>query len=366
MRDKIKVAVVGVGFIGYQHIESIRRIPNTEIVAFVVPTKAEADKISRETGITNYYLTVEDLLANETDLDVVHNCTPSGEHYRINKLVIQAGINIYCEKPFTLTSRESEELVALLESTDLKGAVNFNYRHNLMVMEMKERIEQQAIGNVWFVQAEYLQDWLLFQEDYDWRIDASLGGQSRAIADIGSHCFDTLQYLLGKKISSIQARNYKKFDTRLSQGIEKVVENEDASIILVTFEDGTDGLIRLSQVTPGKKNDFHILVEGDRESLEWYQEQPDRLRIGRRNEPNQEVYASKQYLTGQASQAAILPNGHAVGWADAFTQGIKCFYQSLQGEDKGGYVTFAEAHYIMKLVDACLESHRTNCRVEII
>lgn len=362
---KIKAGIIGMGFIGRQHVEAIRRVPNTEIVALCEHDLAKARAAAEELGIPHYYTDIDELLEHHKDLDVIHNCTPSGLHYELNKKIIQAGINVYCEKPFTVNAKESAELVELLEKSGLKGGVNFNYRHNLMVMEMKEKVANRSVGKPWFVTADYLQDWMLRQTDYDWRVDPQLGGATRAISDIGSHCFDTLQYILGDRIINVEAKRFNKFSTRIHNGTEVPVNNEDAAIIHLEFASGMQGLIRISQVTAGKKNDFHILLEGEEQSLEWYQERPDRLWIGNRDSGNEELYADKKYLLGEAANSAILPNGHSVGWADAFKQGVLSFYDLLRGNTDSSYVSFEDAHYLMQVVDACLMSDLEHRKVKV-
>lgn len=141
------VAVVGTGFIGKQHIEAIRRIPGANLVAVCEPNAELAKQVSRSLNIPHYYTEVEQMIKQEPTLEIVHNCTPSGFHFEINKQLIKAGINVYCEKPFTSNAQESSELKDLLAKAGLKGGVNFNYRHNLMVEEMKERVKQQTIGS---------------------------------------------------------------------------------------------------------------------------------------------------------------------------------------------------------------------------
>lgn len=362
---KIKAAIIGAGFIGKQHISAIRRLPLTEVVAIVGSNEERTRESAELLGIPYFYTSVSDLLEEHPDLDVVHNCTPNGLHYKFNKLLIEAGMNIYCEKPFTLNAEESAELVELMQGKNIKGGINYNYRNNLMVIEMKERVERKLIGDVWFVNLEYLQDWLLYETDYDWRMDPKLGGASRAIGDIGSHCFDTIQYIVGEKIVAVETKTLQKFNDRYLDNQKVEIENEDAAIIFLTFESGLNGLIRVSQVSAGKKNDFHILIEGDEQSLEWYQEQPDRLLIGNRDRGNEEIYASSQYLTGEAAEKAVLPNGHAVGWHDALTQGIDDFYQALRTDQPVEYVSFEDAHYLMKVIDASVESAKQAKKITI-
>jgi len=363
---KSQVGIVGAGFIGRQHIEAVRRIPNIEVVAISEYNKEAARKIADEFGIEHAYDDVDEMIA-DLQLDVIHNCTPSNMHYEVNKKVLNAGIHLYCEKPLTLTSAESEELVELVKEKGLKAAVNFNYRHNAMVEEMKERIQHKTIGDVWYLAVEYLQDWLLKETDFDWRVETEYGGYTRAIADIGSHCFDTIQYMLDEKIAAVRAKRYILHSMRKNnEGVDVTVENEDSALVQVRFASGVEGIVRVSQVSAGKKNDFNLIVEGTQQALEWHQEKPDRLWIGNRDVGNTEIFADAKYLSGRAKEKINLPNGHAVGWADAFTNGIHSFYQSIVNSDAHvDYTDFEQAHHIMKIIDACVESDETGNWVEV-
>jgi len=364
--SKLQVGIIGAGFIGRQHIEAIRRIPNTEVVAICEHNADVARIIADEFGVKHSFGNVDEMIV-KVELNVVHNCTPSNMHYELNQKILNAGIHLFCEKPLTLTSTESAELVTLVQSRGLKAGVNFNYRHNAMVEEIKERITNKAIGDVWYLSAEYLQDWLLKATDFDWRVETTFGGTTRAISDIGSHCFDTLQYILGEKITAVRAKRYILHPSRKnSEGIDTTVENEDAALIQIRFQSGICGVVRVSQVSAGKKNDFNFIVEGTKQALEWHQEKPDRLWTGNRDEGNTEIFADAKYLTGLAKEKINLPNGHAVGWADAFTNGINSFYRSIINPDAhADYTDFDQAHHIMKIIDACVESDKTGNWVEV-
>jgi len=364
--SKLQIGIIGAGFIGRQHIEAIRRIPNTEVVAICEYDAKIARKIADAFGIEHSFGNVDDMIF-KLQLDVVHNCTPSDMHYELNKKILNANIHLYCEKPLTLTSAESEELVALVKAKGLVAAVNFNYRHNVIVEEIKERVTNKIIGDVWYVASEYLQDWLLKETDFDWRIETAHGGASRAIADIGSHCFDILQYILGEKIVAVKAKRYILHPTRKNKNdLDVTVENEDAALIQIKFQSGINGVIRVSQVSAGKKNDLNLIIEGTKQALEWHQEKPDRLWTGNQATGNTEIFADAKYLTGRAKTKINLPNGHAVGWTDAFMNGINSFYQSIINPNtKPDYTDFQQAHHIMKIVDACIKSDELGDWVEI-
>ena len=374
MMEKLKVGIIGTGFIGKQHVEAIRRIAGTEIAAISDRDEAKVKSVAEQLDIPAYYTDYTEMLKDES-IQIIHNCTPNIMHYSINKDIMNAGKHVYCEKPLTVTTSEAKELVELADKTGVAASVNYNYRHNAMVCEMRERISYNMIGKPLMVYGEYLQDWLLYDTDYDWRIDTAVGGASRAIADIGSHCFDTLQYVLGKRIIAVYAQLITAYTVRkkmIKEGTfgeagnklldEVPVNSEDAAFILVKFEDNTPGLVQISQVCAGKKNGLKVIINGSKAALEWEQENPDKLHIGHRDRGNEMIFADSKYLTGFAKQVATLPNGHAVAWSDSFRNGIGAFYHAVrEGSYKEKYqifTTFEDGLYIMELIEACLESDK--------
>lgn len=377
----LKIGIIGAGFIGMQHIEAIRRVVGVEIVAI---SGRDQEKLQQyvENGICKRVYTDYKQMIDNEELDAVHNCTPTNLHYEVNKYAIEKGINIYGEKPLVKNLSEGEELVRLVRETNVIGALNFNYRNNLLVQEMRSRINDEKFGRPLFVQGEYLQDWLMFESDFDWRLDPEIGGESRALADIGSHCIDIMQFVLNKKVISVNARLFTVHDKRrkyknagtFSQSVDGDyevidVQNEDGGVILAEFEDGIIGSFTISQVSSGKKNGLKINVSGENYGLEWNQEQSDRLWVGHRDEGNQEIYADAKYVSDSVKQFATLPNGHPVGWHDALTNSIRSFYTAIKENTDANdstFATFADGLYVMKVINACLESNKTNKWINIV
>ena len=124
---------------------------------------------------------------------MVHNCITNNLHFGINRKIISAGKHIFSEKPLALNSKESSKLLeALKKNLKVVAGVNFLYRMNPLVQEMKAKVRNGDIGKPILVHGSYLQDWLLYDTDYNWRVEKDLGGASRCIADIGSHWMDTV------------------------------------------------------------------------------------------------------------------------------------------------------------------------------
>ena len=200
---KLRVGVVGVGFIGASHLEAVRRIPFAENAAIMNRTMATAERRAEEFGVPKVYRSLEEMLA-DPEIDVVHNCTPNNAHLEVNRKIIKSGKHIFSEKPLAMTVAETSELVRLLKGhPDTVAGVNFNYRMNPLVQDMKNRIAAGEIGRPVLVHGSYLQDWLLYDTDYNWRCDEETAGASRAVADIGSHWIDCVQAVVGSKIVEV-------------------------------------------------------------------------------------------------------------------------------------------------------------------
>ena len=378
----LRVGLIGVGFIGMQHIEAIGRIQGAKLVAI---SDKNIDKLNelKEKGVCENIYTDYFKMLEEENLDVIHNCTPTNLHFSINKRALEKEINIYSEKPLVKESFEGDELLKILKDKKLVTGVNFNYRNNLLVQDMHYRIKSEDFGRILLVQGEYLQDWLMFDTDYDWRLDLDIGGKSRALADIGSHLFDTLEYVTSKRIKAVNAKLFithehrKKFNdvgtfkqaTSFDEDYEIVdVKNEDGGLIQVELEGGIFASLVVSQISAGKKNGLKINISGEKYALEWEQEQSDRLWIGYRDKGNEEIYADAKYVCKEASDYATLPNGHPVGWHDALTNGIRAFYRSVEEENYSEYqsfATFRDANHILKVIDACFESNKLGKWVEV-
>ena len=197
----IRVGVAGMGFIGPVHIEALRRNPGIEVVSILHPDPAEAKAKAESLSIEKYYTDFDELIAND-NLDSVHICTPNFLHYEMAKKALEAGLHVVCEKPLSTTIEEAQALVALAKEKGLANCVHFNLRYYPAVRQMKRMRETGELGNIYSIIGSYLQDWLFYETDYNWRLEPSQSGESRAVADIGSHLIDLLEYVTGLKITA--------------------------------------------------------------------------------------------------------------------------------------------------------------------
>jgi predicted dehydrogenase len=374
---KIKVGIIGTGFIGPTHIEAIRRLGFVEVVGLAETSQEIAEKKAAELGIPKAFGDYREMIQNK-EIEVVHNCTPNHLHFAINKEIIRAGKHVVSEKPLAMNSRESAELVALAKKHGVVHGVNFNYRQHASVQNLRAKIANGDLGKVNLVHGSYLQDWLLYETDYNWRLAPEVGGKSRAVADIGSHWCDTVQYVTGKKIVEVFAdlatvipvrkkakTNVATFGVQSTEEVEYEdvkINTEDYASVLVRFEDGSRGVFTVSQVSAGRKNRLSFEINGSECSAYWNQEEPEKLWLGHRNKPNEILLADPALFAPEAISAIHHPGGHNEGWPDALKNMMLNYYTFIRKgkdplKDKPNFATFEDGHVSMAITDAILESN---------
>lgn len=373
--ERIRAGVIGVGKIGRAHIETVKRLGYADVAAIVVRDEARAKELCGRYSIPKYYTDYAGLLA-DPDIDVVHDCAPNLAHFAINRDCLLAGKPILSEKPLTASSSESSELVAMAKARNVKNAVNFVYRHYSILQLLRDMIGRGELGEIYVIHGEYLQDWLLFDTDYDWRIEAALGGPSRAMADIGSHWCDLAQFLLGRDIVEVCADLATFLPTRvapktaLSPPRRVAVDTEDYGSALLRFAGVARGSFTVSQVSAGRKTGLTIAIDGSIASARWEHARPDRLLIGRRDRPDEELTARAAgdagAAAGQSGGVAGQPSDAAGPFGDprervpdAQRNMIDSFYRTILYGEAPRHADFEEGHKIVKIVEAMLASDKS-------
>ena len=376
--ERIKAGIIGMGYIGASHIEAIRRIGAIELVAVADVDHALAKRKADEHFVSKCYGTIEELL-DDPEIQVVHDCTPNDRHAGINEKILRAGKHLFSEKPLARTSLEAQGTIDVLKANPgLVAAVNFNYRMNPLVQEMKNRIRNGEIGRPTLVHGSYLQDWLLYDTDYNWRIEPETSGPSRCIADIGSHWMDTVQTLLGARIVEVCADLVTVIPVRkkaksqvetfsLNQSAvyeDKTIVTEDYGAVLFRMDNGVHGVFHVSEVSAGHGCFFNFEVDGSKASMAWNQETGDHMWMGFRDQDNLQVIRNPNKMTAEAKAYTSLAKGHPEGWNDAFRGNIWSFYKYILdgkrlGKDPCDFATLEDGLGIILLTEAILESNRT-------
>jgi predicted dehydrogenase len=376
----IGVAVIGSGFIGTVHLEALRRL-GLQVRGLLEASLELGDRRATELGLPRAYATVDDLLADPA-VEVVHVTSPNALHYPQVAAILGAGRHVICEKPLAVTSAESADLVSRAAESGRINVVNFNLRFYPLNQHVRELVADGAIGTPRLITGHYFQDWLLFDTDWNWRLEPEQGGALRAVGDIGSHWLDLTGFLAGDRVAAVMAdlETFVKvrkqptgpvltFSTeRATETIDREIRTEDVATILLRFESGARGLVAVSQVSPGRKNSLRYEIDGSTAAVAWDSENPDELWIGRRDEPSQVLLRNPALMGPAGAAASSLPGGHVEGFADTFKSLFRAVYTDVAAgrpSERPPYATFADGHEEMLVCDAVAESARTGRWVDV-
>jgi predicted dehydrogenase len=379
-RSDIGTAVIGSGFIGTVHLEALRRI-GVRVVGLLEASPELGRRRAEELGLPRAYATLDELLADDA-VRVVHVTSPNELHYPQVREILAAGRHVVCEKPLALTSAESGELVRLAGQSGLVNAVNFNIRWYPLNQHVATMVADGALGDVRLVTGRYFQDWLLYDTDWNWRLEADRGGALRAVGDIGSHWLDLTSFLTGLRVEAVMADlttfikvRHKPagpvatFSTeRAAETMPVEIRTEDTASILLRYEGGARGAVSISQLSAGRKNSLAYQIDGASSAVAWESEQPDSLWIGHRDRPNEQLLRNPALMNADGAAAARLPGGHVEGFADTFAAAFTAVYADVlagRPSDRPRYATFAAGHEEMVVGDAILESSRAGRWVEV-
>ena len=375
MAGDIKVGLAGTGFIGPAHLEGLRR-NNIKVIGLAEQTYELAQKKAAELGIEKAYQNLDAMLA-DPEITVVHLATPNNLHHAQAKAALLAGKHVVCEKPLAMNAAESAELVKLAAEKKLVNAINFNLRFYPLAQQARAMVQSGEIGTPYIIQGSYLQDWLLYETDWNWRLEPGYGGNLRAVADIGSHWLDLMTFISGLKIEEVFA-DFKTFlPTRKKPAkpvetysgkilkpedyIDQPIYTEDYASILLHYENGVRGVVTVGQVCSGRKNRLFFELNASKQSLAWDSEHPNDLWIGRRDSYNGILMKDPSLLAPEVRQVVSYPGGHQEGFPDTFKQMCAKVYRYIRAGDfeaKPDFPTFADGHYEMQLCEAVEKSSK--------
>jgi predicted dehydrogenase len=377
----IKTAIFGTGFMGRVHLEAVRRTESVEAAAVVGRNADAARRLGAGFSVPTIATDYREVL-RDPGIAAVHICTPNAQHFSMAKDALNAGKHVLCEKPLATSVAEGEELVALAKKQGLRNCVCHNLRYYPMVQQMRAMREAGDLGEILVVQGTYSQDWLLYDTDWNWRVETKAGGPSRCMADIGSHFFDMAEHVTGLRVSSLCADLQTFHSTRKQPKhsvetfankmlgpedyIETPVDTEDFGAVVFRMGSRTRGSMTASQVSAGRKNGLSIEIYGTKSSVAWNQERPDELWSGHRDTANQIFIKDPSLLKPSARGFADLPGGHSEGYDDTFKQVFRRFYASIPTPTPAPeYPQFSDGLRQLKILDAELQSHRARSWVDV-
>lgn len=346
---KLRIGIIGGGFMAAVHSRAATAA-GAELAMITSSTPLKGEAAAEALGFGSAASDGLALIADPS-IDVVHICTPNATHQPLASAAILAGKHVICEKPLATDGALAAALAAGAAKRGVIATVPFVYRFHPMVREARARISAGGIGAVSTVIGHYLQDWLLASGDNNWRVNSSSGGRSRAFADIGSHLVDLIEFVTGDYIQCLCAITSTVHPRRSGQA----VTTEDLAAVLFRLAGGATGTLLVSQVAAGHKNDLRLEIFGTEASIQFSQEQPEILQIGRRD--GTEMLVRDSAVLGlDAARLSIVPPGHPMGYQDAFNGFVRDTYQAIQGSKPDGLPTFNDGARANQITDAVLDS----------
>ena len=322
---KLRMGLAGGGpgaFIGAVHRIAAELDGRIEMVAGAFSSSPEKSRAAGEgyrIDPGRAYASYDEMLRaekqREDGIDFVVIATPNNLHLPMAKAALEAGIPVVSDKPATATYAEVLELEKTVAKTGLPYALTHTYAGYGLVRDARALCAGGELGKIRKVVVEYLQGWLsqpLEQTGHKqagWRVDPALSGPGGCIGDIGTHAFHLVEYITGLQTTALQG---------ILRSVVPGRRVDDDCTVLLKLNNGAEGVLVTSQIATGEGNGVKIRVYGDKASLSWAQEDPNRLRIKRLNGPEEIRHAAAGYLTADARAVARVPPGHPEGYLEAF------------------------------------------------
>ncbi|MDH5344762.1 MAG: Gfo/Idh/MocA family oxidoreductase [Gammaproteobacteria bacterium] len=376
MAEKIRMGMVGGGsgaFIGGIHRLAADMTGAIELVAGAFSSDADASRrfglelgLDKNRAYSGYeaMLEAEAALPEDRRIDCVSIVTPNSSHADIACAALEHGFHVICDKPLAGTLEDARRIEAAVEKSGRLFGLTHTYTGYPLVIEARQRVLAGELGAIRRVSVSYLQDWLSRDADTKnsrqatWRSDPSIGGESGAFADIGTHAFNLVEFISAQEITEVAAELRTVVPGR-------VIDDDGAA--LFRMAGGASGVLAASQVLSGAVNGLCIDVYGDEASLAWAQEEPNRLVIRRRGAPDQVLYpgVNVTYLSGAAIARCRTPGGHPEGYIEAFANLYADFARAVRafpGAADNGCASVADGMRAMRFVRAAITSSRNGSR----
>lgn len=333
---KLRMGMVGGGpgaFIGPVHRIAAELDGRIELVAGAFSQSAERSRIagaSYRIDPSRAYSDYREMLERERQrpdaIDFVAIVTPNHLHLPVAAAALEAGFPVMSDKPATATYAEVLELEKAVAKSGLPYGLTHTYAGYALVREARAICASGQLGQIRKIAVEYLQGWLsqpiekTGQKQAAWRSDPALSGPGGCIGDIGVHAFHLLEYVTGLDVTGLNA------------ALRSVVPGrrvDDDCTALLRIDNGASGVLMASQVAAGEGNGLRLRVYGEAGSLDWRQEDPNRLRVKWQGGPEEIRHAAGAYLSDEARAVTRLPGGHPEGYFEAFAVLYREFADAL-------------------------------------
>jgi predicted dehydrogenase len=290
---------------------------------------------ARAYGSYREMLDQERALPADRRIDFVTVATPNHMHFPVARAAVEAGFHVVCDKPLTLTLKEAEELAAVVAASNSVFVVTHNYTGYPLVRQAREMIQAGELGEIQAIRAEYIQGWLRTrlesegQKQAAWRTDPTKSGAAGCFGDIGTHAYNLGRSMTGLLPESISA-HLKVFVPGRSL--------DDYGHAVIRYENGALGTVTASQISHGRENDLRIQIDGTLGSLEWHQEEPNKMIVRHNGKPHA-IYTrdpNAPFTNDSGRAACRLPSGHPEAFFEAFANVYRAGFDAMAAAATGG------------------------------
>ncbi|VTR96814.1 Gfo/Idh/MocA family protein [Tuwongella immobilis] len=378
LNRKLRMGLIGGGqgsFIGRVHATAALLDNRAELVAGALssdPVKAKASAPDYDIPADRAYTSVPEMIDAELKLpadqrvDFVSVATPNHTHFPIAAAFAKAGFNVFCDKPLTFDLAQAEQLAEIVRDSGVVFAVTHNYTGYPLVRQAREMVMNGELGEINAIRAFYIQGWLRTrleaenQKQAAWRTDPSKSGIAGCFGDIGTHAYNLGRFITGLIPEDISA-HLKIFEPGRAL--------DDYGTAIIRFGNGALGTVTASQISHGRENDLWIEVDGTKGSLEWHQEEPNKLLVRMNGKPHQ-IYTRNggPYLGALAGVSTRLPSGHPEAFFEAFANIYAAAYDDIvkraNGQsfdrEKSLYPSIGDGVDGMNFITQCVASSQQN------
>jgi predicted dehydrogenase len=378
LNRKLRMALVGGGqgaFIGRVHCTAAVLDNRAELVAGALssdPAKAKASAPDYDIKPERAYGSYQELIEKEKKLpegqrvDFVSVATPNHTHFEIAKAAAEAGFNVMCDKPLTFDLAQAEELARVVQKTGVVFGVTHNYTGHPLVRQARDMIRSGELGEINAVRAFYIQGWLRTrleeggQKQASWRTDPKRSGAAGCFGDIGTHAYNLARFITGLVPDQVSC---------LLKTFVSGRPLDDYGTAAIRFANGALGTVTASQISHGRENDLWIEIDGTKGSLEWHQEEPNKMFFRRNGQPHA-IYtrAGGPYLGDTAGRSSRIPSGHPEGYLEAFANVYVAAYDDMAKRAVGQKFDYANSLYPnvsdgvdgMHFIEKCVASSKEN------
>ena len=386
MTKTIKVGIIGAGMAGQAHAFGYRNASmalstelKVELYAIADPNLALAQKVADRYGFAKAIANIDELIAS--DVDVISVALPNFLHAEVLPKVIESGKHLFAEKPIGRNTTESSALLALAKQSSAITGVGFSFRRLPGLAALAQAAREGVFGEIHSARAWYLADYAADPKGaLSWRYSLEQAGPG-ALLDIGSHAIDALQFVVGNvsEVTSATLTTVIKERPKAAAGAighgasasseTGPVTNDDIAMLLARHENGAVSQVTMSRIAHGMPNTLGVEVFGSKGSGSFDSMSGGEFHVFEANLGEAKFNGTKKIITGPAhpyfNDVAAMPGaGVGTGYAEAFVAEIQEFLHAVKTNEPMS-TGFSEAHQMMKVVDAAVESNKVGTPIAL-